>query len=466
VRRTERLWKELGGPAAPPRTEAKAVKRRVNAALDADPIERRNHMKRKISYALAIAALVAVLAGSALAVGTHLDAISAFFGGDRAPVEDYLDTTPRSVSDDNYTFTVESSISAGDTTYLVATVKAHNEETRAFLFSREFTDLDTFDIHPIPDGAPAGEEKKYAVPMRRGVWSVSPSRSDDGDSLSFEIDCRGTGGAEALRARLSWMEEGKYIELPVKRAPSVTAEVGATGMGVCGIGEMEAGILTIDRVTLSPLTCSVETSGQDLLSGVWGSPRLIFRMADGSVRTQAQMMEMTDANIIGEEQDGHIYNYRFHEVQDLDKITGIIVFDAEYPLDGSKPRAVEHDAALDPIVVTRTEMLEEGKGYTLPVRELTEKLGGTCEWDAKTGSVTCTYRGVSIVLRAGEETVLVDGKPAETRDVAPGVLNGSLCAVPSVFFDAWELDGFIQRSPMEAGGNPFPYELHDYYIIP
>lgn len=466
MRRTERLWKELGGPAAPPHAEAKAVKRRVNAALDADPIERRNHMKRKISYALTVAALVAVLAGSALAVGTHLDAISVFFGGDRAPVEDYLDTTPRSVSDGNYTFTIENSISAGDTTYLVGTIKALNEETKEFLFSREFDSIDTFDVRPVPGGTHPEDKRDYPTMMVGAGYFLE--KSDDGESGSLKMYCSGTGQAKALRVRLGYMEEGKYIEIPVKRAPSVTVEVGATGMGVCGYSEMEADILTIDRVTLSPLTCIVETSGEDLLSGKRGYPRLLFRMADGSVRTQAQLMEMTDAHVIGWDEygDGYIYNYRFHEVQDLDKITGIIVFDAEYPLDGSKPRAVEHDAALDPIVVRRMEMLEEGKGYTLPVRELTEKLGGTCEWDAKTGSVTCTYRGVSIVLRAGEETVLVDGKPAETHDVAPGVLNGKLCAVPSVFFNAWELDGSIQRTPLKVGENQFPYEPHDWYIIP
>jgi len=469
LRRTEQLWHELGGPGAPLCADAKAVKRRVDAALDADPEERRNHMKRKITYALAAAALAAALSGSALAVSRSLDAISAFFGGDRAPVEDYLDSKPRSVSDKNYTFTVDSSVSAGDKTYLTVTVTALNEETREFLFSDQFSDMDTFSIHPILDEAYTNVEQNHGAPsaVMGASWGVTPREAPDEDSLCFHLSIGYPGKAKAIKVRLGWMEEGKYVEIPVKYAPEVTVKLGGSGVGICGMETLEPGTLTIEKVILSPLTCKVITSNGPHNRGENTYPRILFRMADGSVRTQSQMMSMTDGGSI-ENDRYYEYNYDFNDVQDLEQITGIIAFDMEYPLDGSKPRAVEHDAALDPITVTPMESLKEGSGYTLSVRELTEKLGGTCVWDAGSGAVMCTYRGVSIVLRAGELTAAVDGEDVEMR-FAPGVLDGKLCSDCGVFFDAWGLDGFVQRTAFYEQRQPdgsVPLVWHDWYIVP
>ncbi len=463
MKRTDRLWKELGGPGAPPSADARAVKHRVDAALDADPIERRNHMKRKLTYALAAAALAAALTGSALAVGAHLDAISAFFGGDPAPVADYLDDTPRTVSDKNYTFTVDSSVSAGDETYLVVTVKALNEETREFLFSDDFSDMDTFSLRVIQDEADTVPKGPSA-----GSLSVGPMDPAGEDSRSFRLNVEPTGGAKALRVRLGWMEEGKAIEVPLNHATALTVEIGGSGVGIRDYETPEAGTITIDRVTLSPLTCEVETTGASHARGEATDPRILFRMSDGSVRTQSQMMNCTSGSDDG--QGGYIYSYRFHEVQDLDRIAAIIAFDVEYPLDGSKPHAVEHDAALDPVTVTRGERVE-GHGYTITVRELTEKLGGKCVWNAESGETTCTYRGVSIVLRAGEKTAMVDGQPVEMR-FAPVVMGGRLCGDYGVFFDSWGVDGFVQRTRVGSHEDTNGYVTyddivyHDWYIIP
>jgi len=239
-------------------------------------------------------------------------------------------------------------------------------------------------------------------------------------------------------------------------------------VGLRDLNRLEDGTLTINEVTLNPLTCSVNVSGGSWDIWVSTYPRIFFRMTDGSVRTQSQMMSQTDGGSDGS--GGIDINYEFKDVQDLNQIAGIIAFDVEYPLDGSKPFAVEHDPALDPIFIKPLAPLSINYGGSLPVRELMEKLGGTCEWDPKTGDVTCTYRGVSLVMRTGEKTFLVDGKPAQfTR--APGVVDGKFClddVIPA--FDAWGLDGFIQRVPLEdqapPEGGPVPVEWHNWYIVP
>ncbi len=467
MRRLDRLWNELGGPSLPPCADRRAVKSRVDAVLDADPTERRNHMKRKVTYALAATALAVAVTGSALAVGANLDAIRAFFGGDPAPVADYLDNTARSVRDENYVFSVDSSVSAGDETYLILTVKALNEETREFLFSDQFDDIDTFSIHLIgeeTDTADGSGDAAGALALSWGDYAATQ------DSISLQANVSGTGNAEALEIRLGWMEKGKSIQVPLSRAASLTVEIGGSGTGIPDNDTLEAGTLTIDRVTLTPLTCEIDVSGLARLDGQTTNPFILFRMADGSVRTQSQMMTFSSSLCVDFENDRYELSYQFKNVQDLDQIAAIIAFDVEYPLDGSQPSAVAHDAALDPITVTRMDKLEEEGGFTLPVRELMDKLGGACVWDAETGAVTCTYRGVSIVLRAGETTALVDGEAVELSG-APGVVDGKLCADDAItLLDAWGLDGFVQHTTEfyeDADGNTVcDLTWLDWYIIP
>ncbi len=85
--RMDELWQAAGGPGLAPETNARAVKARVNAALDADPAERSIHMKQKLRCGLAVAALVAAVTTSALAVGANWDILSVFFQGDTAPAQ-------------------------------------------------------------------------------------------------------------------------------------------------------------------------------------------------------------------------------------------------------------------------------------------------------------------------------------------------------------------------------------------
>jgi uncharacterized repeat protein (TIGR02543 family) len=59
----------------------------------------------------------------------------------------------------------------------------------------------------------------------------------------------------------------------------------------------------------------------------------------------------------------------------------------------------------------------------LPIRTLIESLGGTVEWNGKEQKATITLNGHSMVLWIGKTTALVDGSKA-TLDVAPLIING------------------------------------------
>ena len=66
--RMQELWDGAVPVGVPcPQADPAAVKRRVNAALNAVPSERRAYMRQHLRFAAAAAAIAALLAGSALA---------------------------------------------------------------------------------------------------------------------------------------------------------------------------------------------------------------------------------------------------------------------------------------------------------------------------------------------------------------------------------------------------------------
>lgn len=464
MNRMDELWKDMGRTDTPTAADARAVKARVHAALDADPAERKVYMRQKTRFALAAAALALAVTGSALAVSANLDVLQAFFQGDTSPAQEYMDRTVRSVSDENYTLTVESSVADENTAYLVVTVKALNEESRQFLFSKEFTGMDTFHVGTLNAD---GTRTEHGI-SGFGMGELKEARTEN--SISWYADADLTGPAAFIRIRLDYMGEDKEVRVPLNPAPSVAVEINTSGVGIPDMETTAAGTLTVERVTLTPLTCKVLTADEPRSRGYETHPRVFFRMADGSIRTQSQMMESTGSHTVGDmiEAKGPDdvtrasveHDYRFREVQDLSLIRSVIVFDQEFPLDGSKPKTLAHDAALDPFQVPTMEALSEGAGYSLPVRALTESLGGTCDWDADTGNVTCVYRGITIVLASGSDTATVDGAGVTLKET-PAVQNGTLASDYQLFFDAWGLDGFVQRT--KDGDDTI---WGDWYIIP
>ena len=89
--RMQELWDGAVPVGVPcPQADPAAVKRRVNAALNAVPSERRAYMRHKLRFAAAAAAIAALLAGSALAVASRWNVLDFYFEGDNTPVEDYV----------------------------------------------------------------------------------------------------------------------------------------------------------------------------------------------------------------------------------------------------------------------------------------------------------------------------------------------------------------------------------------
>lgn len=469
--RLNELWRSVDGPGVPPGLDVKRVKARVNAALDADQAERKIYMKQKLRMALIAAAAVAALTGSAFAATANWNGLSSWFRGDTAPALEYIHNSSQTVSDENYSMTVEGSAADDYTAYLTVTFTALSDEAKEFIHSDDFNSIDLLYVHPVREEKPADEDdglpRSFSIPYQE---TESPGEN----SRRFEVSLQDLSGpVDAVQVWCGYMETDKRVTLPITPAPTLTLKLGVSGPGTMNyipVKDVEENPLTISEVTISPFTCLVKWK---CFADGELYPNLRFRMADGTVLTQSQMMNGQGGsfnNLTGSRE----YLYQFHEVQALDGtgIVSIIAFDMEYPLDGSKPAPVEHDSALDPFTVARMEKLSDKSGYSVPVRELTEKLGGTCDWDPATGSVTCVYRGVTVVLKAGDAIALVDGRPVDMVEV-PAEQNGVLAADWLVFQDAWSINGFVQREniynekdPADATAIDVTTIWGDWYIIP
>ena len=119
----------MGG--AYPQADPAEIKRRVNAALNAVPSERRTYMRQKIRFAAAVAVIIGVLAGSALAVASRLDVLGAFFEGDPAPAQSMVNSQIYSDSNGDLTLSVTSSAADTSHAYLLVTVEANSAAGQA-----------------------------------------------------------------------------------------------------------------------------------------------------------------------------------------------------------------------------------------------------------------------------------------------------------------------------------------------
>ena len=456
-RRIRRLEHELALEQAAPELDVAPIKQRVNASLNVDPSERKAYMRQKIKMTAVLVAAVVALTGTALAVTGNIDALQAFFKGDTSPAAGLLDTDSRSVSDRYFTFTAESSVSDGTTVYLVVRVDALNDDAAKKLMSESFINMDTFTYYFVTDPNEKAPEdidfdEKYGVHVAGvpdstaqgwGNHELEDAKTATSRSWATTVTLReaDAGKYTYLRARLCYMEADQYVQIPLAVAKSVTVEIGATGEGLPTLWDKESGTLTINKVTLSPFTCQVDTNNSSAVSGA--EPRILFRMKDGTLRTQSQMMAGTSSG------EG-TYNYKFTEVLDLEQLAALVVLDREYPIDGSASQPVAHDPALDPLELPLMSALSEKSGYALPVRALVEGLGGVCVWDNVTSTATLTYRGVTISLTLGSKTALVDGKTVELLE-APGAEGGKLTSGYHVFLDHWGIDLFAPMDTTQEG---------------
>jgi len=327
--RLQTLWDQVspeGGPC--PQPNPWGVRRRVDAALDKKP--RAAHLWRKLKLAALCAAALVLLTGAAavtelvLAPPTY-NVLSAFFQGDAAPWESLMNFQPVSVSDDNYTLTVTSTVADKSTLFYTFTIEAHSDEAWEALELQK-------------------RESFYDLFSFRSHGSLSIGGEVDPGSRTFYVSIstsRGWGSSAGIRLNL--MNKGKWLSFSYRPVSDLKLNINAEGQGTGGWAYPElAGPVTLERLTLSPLTLEAEyTTGNTNLF-----PVLYFLWEDGTVSDQDALRSGTGHGS-GHGVDGvtkMTQSYSFPAVQDLSKLEAVVFEGMAYPLDKGEPYPVDVDA--------------------------------------------------------------------------------------------------------------------------
>lgn len=344
--RLQALWDEVspeGGPC--PQPGHKAVLHRVDAALDEKP--RALHPWRTLRLAAICAAALLLLTGTALAAGVLLpeyNVLGAFFGrGENAPgSEGLVNPQPISVSDDNYTLTVTSSISDDSMVYLTVLLQGKTPQAADHLQDP--------DVHPFPLNlwiAPLGSADNIArwnmCAMGYDCWDYDP----DSSTWSINVKAHNTAGGDCMVSlRFEEMEAGLRLTFPTRTVSTVILDIGREGPGQDSypftFEDNVVGSVTLNRITLSPLSLRVEFTSSEEDPPI---PLLHFLWKDGSVSTARQLGIWGGASGFRSgsgpwEMDE---TWTLNSVQDLSQMEAVVFGGLAYPLDGGAPYAVDVD---------------------------------------------------------------------------------------------------------------------------
>lgn len=67
--------------------------------------------------------------------------------------------------------------------------------------------------------------------------------------------------AKSIRVRLNLMDEGIWLDIPVKTVRSLVLKINAEAQGIGGMNDPTGGPLRLNRVELSPLSCAMDLTG-------------------------------------------------------------------------------------------------------------------------------------------------------------------------------------------------------------
>lgn len=327
--RLQTLWDQVspeGGPC--PQPNPWGVRRRVDAALDKK--RRAAHPWRALKLTALCAAALVLLTGAAavtelvLAPPTY-NVLSAFFQGDAAPWESLMNFQPVSVSDDNYTLTVTSTVADKSTLFYTFTIEAHSDEAWEALELQK-------------------RESFYDLFSFRSHGSISIGGEIDPELRTIYVSiCTSRGWGSSAGIRLNLMEKGKWLSFSYRPVSDLKLNINAEGQGTGGWAYPElAGPVTLERLTLSPLTLEAEyTTGNTNLF-----PVLYFLWEDGAV-SDLEALRGRSGHGGGHGVNGvtkMTMSHSFPAVQDLSKLEAVVFEGMAYPLDKGEPYPVDVDA--------------------------------------------------------------------------------------------------------------------------
>lgn len=425
------LWDDLELPPLYPELNPDDISARVNAALDQDlalpsaPAEpRKTPMKRSVKSIVLFAAVLALMAGSVLAVAYRSGVLELFFpNGDTSQVEPYVQTALDTAENEDYRLRVDSCLYDGQNVYAVVTVEALHDQAAEDLMSnkviaeahRETWGEDM--VNSLMKSGSTGPETFHCnfgdyynkeesdVPMSAGGMGSKELPNPDDHSRSWQIDIQ-FGSYQGLQEQplnfwVDFMGKDCAVDIPLDNMAEpirLTPNEEVTYNPYTGYkGILKEFILTPTSfsVTVEPLEKPDSTYHTTLADQ--GEDCFFLRMKDGTILTRMQL---------------GAFNDQFDTVVDLSQVQSIIYGYTEFPADGSPSFPADLPETLYPF--TCTEIILEGTHFfRFPVGELCQKLGADYQWDEDTQTATAAYRGVTLTMTAGESCYQINGETVE-----------------------------------------------------
>ena len=425
------LWEELELQPLYPELDPEDISARVNAALDLDnelpPVQatpRKTPMKRSLKSIVLFAAVLALMAGSVLAVAYRSGVLELFFLGDTSQMEPYVQTALDTAENEDYLLRVDSCLYDGQMVYAVVTVEALNDQAAEDLMSnkviaeshREMWGEDM--VKGLLESGSTGPETFHCnfldyynkeesdAPVGMGGVGSKELPNPDDHSRSWQIDIQFhdyVGSQEQpLNFWVDFMGKDCAVKIPldnmaepIRLTPNeeVTYDVYT---GVKGILKEFILTPTSFSITVEPLEEPDESYYS--FASIAGKHLFFLRMKDGTVLTRMQLGGLND---------------QFETVVDLSQVQSIIYGYTEFPVDGSPSFPADLPENLYPFTCTEIIPEDRHQDFRFPVEELCQKLGADYQWDESTQTATAAYRGVTLTMTVGESCYQADGKTVE-----------------------------------------------------
>ena len=402
----------------------------LEARPGSEPRKRGGSLMHKRKLILALAAVLVVLTGSAMAVGSQLGLLNVFFQGDTSRLEPYVQTDLGSAENKDYRFTVNSAYYDGMTVYATVTWEGLNDEAVDDImhsrsdgeFHREVWGdgmaehlMETGGTGPDTIMCNSGEVTEAAGYefVGGGMGGKDLPGTDTSRSRTVEVSFqRWLGPVDVpLELWVGFMGREYSVKIPLDTVVD-SAHLETDQEFLFNPITDQRAILTEVTLTPTQLYYEIQTVGERKLETGWDAMngRFVLKMKDGSLITSEQL------DIIGDthydwENNRFSFQEEFNNVKfsDVEEVESIIFGDTVFPLDGSEPSLAEEDERLYPFYVPKYRY---GLFYT-DVEALCRGLGAEYAWDADTQTATATYRDVTIQMTVGSSQVLVNGEPME-----------------------------------------------------
>ena len=435
------LWEELDLSPLYPEPDLDKVMARVlertGEELPQDNRKRRNPMhKRKLI--LSLAAALAVLSGSAVAVAGHLGVLDAFFQGDTSALESYVQTQVGSTENQDYRFTVDSAYYDGISVYAVVTVEGLNDQAVADLKSnkviadchRDFWgDEMADDLLKRGSAGPDGFlSNAREVAQERGGQDTGsgtganelPAPSDTSRSWKIDVSFQEWMGPleDSLLLWPAFMGRDYGVEIPLDQ---VTHAIRLTPDQEVLLNPISGQRAVVKEIAFTPTQLSfqvempepVETDSAFVTSANWW---FALGLKDGSVVTSSQLgwpgNSIYDPETGLYESSGEFNSILIPNVED---VVSILIGDMAFPANASAPTPVDPEEHLRPFAVSvpSGRDLAEGRKDLISLRLMCEGLGAVYTWDQESQTATAVFRGVTVQIPVGSSTIYVDGEPVE-----------------------------------------------------